>query len=92
MTEARLDHAESVPVDGETVDAPRGVLVHVEISPLECVGACGRDPLPITGFDPGLLVWAAVALLAVGIAVQVARRISARRGPDRAGRSRPATD
>lgn len=92
MTGARLNLAESVPVDGETVDAPRGVLVQVEISPLECVGACGRDPLPITGFDPGLLAWTAVALLAVGIAVQVMRRTSARRGIDSAGRSRPATD
>lgn len=87
-----INHAESMPDDGGSVDAPRGVLIHVEISPLECVGACGRDPLPITGFDPGLLVVTAVALLAVGIAVQVVRRISARRGLDRAGRSRSATD
>lgn len=55
-----------------------GVLVRVDISPLECLQNCGGGDLPATGAEaPSLLVWVALALVAGGIALFFARRVRA---------------
>lgn len=61
-----------------------GVLVTVEITPLECVSPCGGE-LPATGGDaPSLLMWMALTLLAAGLVLLLVRRIRASPGRMRA--------
>ena len=64
-----------------------GVLVTVDITPLECMRGCGGD-LPATGAElPTLLLWLALALVAAGLALIATRRLAAPPGSVRAVRT-----
>jgi len=61
-------------VDPDLVDAPRGVNVHVYISPRACLEAVCGGELPGTGGSGmEMLVWAGLALTMLGIGLVIAR-------------------
>ncbi|ANJ25959.1 LPXTG cell wall anchor domain-containing protein [Agromyces aureus] len=65
MIGGSLRHLELGPVvgGGTTIDVPDGVVIRVDILPLDCLGHCDPGSLPSTGAAGDLITWVGALLL-----------------------------
>ncbi|GAA1142949.1 MULTISPECIES: hypothetical protein [Microbacterium] len=73
--------AAAVDAEGDSAaDGVRGVQIHVDIAPLDCVGVCVGGQLPGTGADvPVTILLVGALLVGIGIALLVTRLLIRRR-------------